>query len=49
MRIAVAADHDCIELKARLLLWLRERGHETFDAEAHEPGIVVDYRRCARR
>ncbi len=30
-------------LKARLLLWLRERGHETFDAGAHEPGIVVEY------
>jgi ribose 5-phosphate isomerase B len=43
MRIAVAADHNGIELKARLLLWLGERGHETFDAGAHEPGVVVDY------
>ena len=29
MRIAVAADHTGIELKARLLLWLGERGSGT--------------------
>ena len=43
MRIAVAVDHNGIEFNARLLLWLRERGRETFDAGAHDPGVVVGY------
>lgn len=43
MRIAVAASHNGIGLKARLLLWLRERGRETLGAGAHDPGDAADY------
>ena len=43
MRIALAADHNGIALKARLDDWLAERGHDVTDAGAHEAGTVVDY------
>lgn len=43
MRIALAADHNGIALKARLAAWLAARGHEVTDAGAHEAGTVVDY------
>ena len=43
MRIALAADHNGIALKARLAGWLGERGHAVTDAGAHDAGTVVDY------
>ncbi len=43
MRIAIAADHNGVELKAHLIGWLTERGHEVDDrgADGHEG--TVDY------
>ncbi len=43
MRIAVVADHNGIELKARLAELLRSRGHEVDDRGAHDAAEVVDY------
>ena len=43
MRLAVAADHNGVELKARLVAWLQERGHEVDDRGSHDPHAVVDY------
>ncbi|HCA86734.1 MAG TPA: ribose-5-phosphate isomerase [Streptomyces sp.] len=43
VRIAVAADHNGIALKARLVAWLRAHGHDTDDRGAHRHGEVVDY------
>ena len=43
MRIALAADHNGIALKARLIAWLTERGHVVTDAGAHDAEVVVDY------
>lgn len=43
MRIAVAADHNGIALKARLAATLRAAGHEVDDRGAHEADDVVDY------
>jgi ribose 5-phosphate isomerase B len=43
MRLAVAADHNGIALKARLSAWLQERGHEVVDCGAHDADEVVDY------
>jgi ribose 5-phosphate isomerase B len=43
MRIAIAADHNAISLKARLGAWLSERGHQIDDRGAHEAGEVADY------
>jgi ribose 5-phosphate isomerase B len=43
MRIALAADHNGVALKARLTGWLTERGHEVSDAGSHDPHAVVDY------
>ena len=43
MRLAVAADHNGVPLKARLTSWLQERGHEVVDCGAHDPHEVVDY------
>jgi ribose 5-phosphate isomerase B len=43
MRIALAADHNGVALKARLIAWLTERGHAVTDAGAHEADVVVDY------
>lgn len=43
MRIALAADHNGIALKARLCPWLRERGHEVADLGSNDPDAVVDY------
>lgn len=43
MRLAVAADHNGIALKARLSAWLQDRGHEVVDCGAHDAHEVVDY------
>ena len=43
MRIAVAADHNGLELKARLTVWLTARGHTVEDRGAHPGAGEVDY------
>ncbi len=43
MRIAVAADHNGVALKARLVHWLGEHGHQVVDVGSHDPHEVVDY------
>jgi ribose 5-phosphate isomerase B len=42
MRVAVAADHNGVELKTHLCRWLREHGHEVDDRGSHGTD-VVDY------
>ena len=43
MRIAIAADHNGIALKARLLARLTELGHQLDDRGAFDPDQIVDY------
>ena len=43
MRIAIAADHNGVVLKARLVAWLTEQGHEVDDRGAADESEVVDY------
>ena len=43
MRIAIAADHNGVVLKARLIEVLRAGGHEVDDRGAHAHDEVVDY------
>jgi ribose 5-phosphate isomerase B len=43
MRIAIAADHNGVALKARLVAWLTDHGHEVDDRGAAEGSDVVDY------
>jgi ribose 5-phosphate isomerase B len=43
MRIAIAADHNGVALKARLVALLHEGGHEVVDCGAHHADEVVDY------
>ena len=42
MRVAIAADHNGVDLKAHLIEWLTERGHEVDDRGSHGHE-VVDY------
>ena len=42
MRVAVAADHNGVALKSRLVAWLEEHGHEVDDRGTHGDA-VVDY------
>lgn len=42
MRIAIASDHNGVELKVHLLAWLKERGEEVDDRGAHD-SEPVDY------
>lgn len=42
MRIVVASDHAALALKARVVEWLRARGHEAVDLGPDAPGSV-DY------
>src|SRR5690606_34728664 len=42
MKIAIAADHAALEMKADLVEWLGEQGHEALDLGPHGPGSV-DY------
>jgi ribose 5-phosphate isomerase B len=42
MRIAIAADHNGVALKAALVALLRGHGHDVIDLGAHGPG-EVDY------
>jgi ribose 5-phosphate isomerase B len=42
MRIAIASDHAAVELKAELVEWLIDEGHEVADL-GPEPGQSVDY------
>jgi ribose 5-phosphate isomerase B len=43
MRIAIAADHNGVPMKAHLTRWLTARGHEVDDRGAHDAEVVVDY------
>jgi ribose 5-phosphate isomerase B len=43
MNVAITADHNGVELKARLIEELRGRGHEVDDRAEHVGGEVVDY------
>lgn len=43
MRIAVAADHNGLALKAQFLAWLTEHGHRAEDLGAAEDSGTVDY------
>jgi ribose 5-phosphate isomerase B len=43
MRIAIAADHNAVSMKARLTAWLSERGHHIDDRGVHDAGLVADY------
>jgi ribose 5-phosphate isomerase B len=43
MRIAIAADHNGVDLKARLVRWMSERGHTVDDRGSHSASDVVDY------
>jgi ribose 5-phosphate isomerase B len=43
MRIAIAADHNAVSMKARLSAWLAERGHQIDDRGVQDPGEVADY------
>ena len=43
MRIAIAADHNGVALKARLIEVLRAGGHEVDDRGAHTHEQLVDY------
>tara|TARA_B110001454_G_scaffold199237_1_gene203867 strand:+ start:2168 stop:2605 length:438 start_codon:yes stop_codon:yes gene_type:complete len=42
MRIALASDHAALELKAMLVGWLRDQGHEVSDLGPYD-GASVDY------
>ena len=42
MRIAIASDHAAIDLKATLVAWLQEQGHEVADL-GPQSGESVDY------
>jgi ribose 5-phosphate isomerase B len=43
MRIAIAADHNGIALKARLTAFLESCGHEVDDCGAHDSAVTVNY------
>jgi len=43
MRIAITADHNGVAVKARLVAWLREHGHEVDDRAAEVGEEIVDY------
>ena len=43
MRIAIAADHNGVVLKAHLVQWLTARGHDVDDRGAADAGSPVDY------
>ena len=43
MRLAIAADHNGVALKARLTAWLAAHGHEVDDRGANDGERVVDY------
>jgi ribose 5-phosphate isomerase B len=43
MRIAIAADHNGVDLKSRLVRWMGERGDVVDDRGSHSATDVVDY------
>lgn len=43
LRIAIAADHNAVPLKARLTAWLEQRGHTVEDRGVGEAAGTVDY------
>nr|WTB33180.1 RpiB/LacA/LacB family sugar-phosphate isomerase [Streptomyces sp. NBC_00830] len=43
MRITIAADHNGVELKTRLTVWLTAHGHSVDDRGCHEGAGMVDY------
>ena len=42
MKIAIASDHAAFELKAQLIQWLQQEGHQVADLGTHGPASV-DY------
>ena len=43
MRVALAADHNGVALKAQLAAWLQANGHAVQDIGSHDEHAVVDY------
>jgi ribose 5-phosphate isomerase B len=43
VRITITADHNGVELKRRLVGWLRDRGHDVDDRTPERGGGTVDY------
>lgn len=43
MRIAIAADHNAVSMKSRLIAWLQARDHEIVDRGVNDAGAVADY------
>jgi ribose 5-phosphate isomerase B len=43
MRVAIAADHNGVALKQRLIEWLEAHGHAVDDRAAHVGAETVDY------
>ena len=43
MRVAIAADHNGVAHKTRLVAWLTAAGHEVEDHGTHDEHEVVDY------
>lgn len=43
MRVAIAADHNGVAHKSRLVAWLTAAGHEVEDHGTHDDHEVVDY------
>jgi ribose 5-phosphate isomerase B len=43
MRLAIAADHNGVALKARLVTWLAAHGHHVDDRGTHDHDVLVDY------
>jgi ribose 5-phosphate isomerase B len=43
VRIAIAADHNGLGLKARLIKRLTAQGHDVDDRGAHDPAVLVNY------
>ena len=43
MRIAITADHNGVAVKARLVAWLEEHGHEVDDRANNVGEEIVDY------
>ena len=48
MRVVVGSDHAGFPMKAELLAFLRERGHEVFDVGSYDPS-PVDFPDIARK
>ena len=49
MRIAIGADHGGVPLNARVILELRNKGHEVLDFGTHDGSVPDDYPDYARQ